>query len=408
MTTAAESLVSPTPANMPRPQADRLIAVDMLRGVAVLGLMLVHIFVFSQPMDSVDPRHGLDFAGANAPFIWIQAVLGVGNFIFLFSMLFGASVLFFDGKHNEPGLKAGARLWYQRMFWLAVIGGAHAVFLFFGDILLSYALCGMLGLWWLRKMPARHLMWIGAGAYGLSLLGYLLMGLLMAFLETSEPEMMAEFRQMQIEGHAGSFLDGVRYRIVHVAQMMAMFPFVVFWGLAGTMLIGLSLAKQGVLTGERSTRFYLKLSGISFGIGLPLSIAAFAWLQAGDFASYRSAVWFTVSMLLSVPMALGYLGVVMLLARFSVFRPLQIALAAVGRMALTNYLMHSVIGAVIFHGWALGFYQQLEFPELAWILLGTWAANILFSLAWLHYFRFGPAEWLWRSLTYWARQPVRH
>ncbi|MGY6631017.1 MAG: DUF418 domain-containing protein [Wenzhouxiangella sp.] len=388
------------------PESNRLVAVDMLRGLAVLGLMLVHIFVFSQPMDSVDPRYGLDYAGANAPFIWIQAVLGVGNFIFLFSMLFGASVLFFDGKHDEPGLKAGAWLWYQRMFWLAVIGGAHALLLFFGDILLSYALCGMLGLWWVRKLPARHLFWIGGGAYVLSLIGYLLMSLLMAFLETNEPEMMAEFSQMHIDGHAGSFLDGLRYRIIHVAQMMAMFPFLVFWGLAGAMLIGLGLAKQGVLTGQKSTAFYLKWTGLCLGIGLPLSIAAFAWLQAGDFSSYRSAVWFALCMLLSVPMALGYLGLVMLMARFSVFKPVQVALAAVGRMAMSNYLLHSVIGAVIFHGWALGYYQQLEFPELAWILLGTWAINVIFSLVWLHFFRFGPAEWLWRSLTYWQRQPM--
>ena len=390
----------------PAPETNRLIAVDMLRGLAVLGLMLVHIFVFSQPMDSVDPRYGLDYAGANAPFIWIQAVLGVGNFIFLFSMLFGASVLFFDGKHDEPGLKAGAWLWYQRMFWLAVIGGLHGVLLFFGDILLSYALCGMLGLWWVRNLSARHLMWIGAGAYALSLIAYLLMTLLMAFLETNEPEMMAEFSQMQIDGHVGSFLEGVRYRVLHIAQMMAMFPFMIFWGLAGTMLIGLGLAKQGVLTGQKSTGFYLKLSVISLGIGLPLSIAAFAWLQAGDFSSYRSAVWFPVSLLLSVPMALGYLGLVMLMARSPLFKPVQIALAAVGRMAMSNYLLHSIIGAVIFHGWALGYFQQLQFPELAWILLGTWAANVLFSLVWLHFFRFGPAEWLWRSLTYRKRQPL--
>lgn len=390
----------------PAPETNRLIAVDMLRGLAVLGLMLVHIFVFSQPMDSVDPRYGLDYAGANAPFIWIQAVLGVGNFIFLFSMLFGASVLFFDGKHDEPGLKAGAWLWYQRMFWLAVIGGLHGVLLFFGDILLSYALCGMLGLWWVRNLSARHLMWIGAGAYALSLIAYLLMTLLMAFLETNEPEMMAEFSQMQIDGHVGSFLEGVRFRVLHIAQMMAMFPFMIFWGLAGTMLIGLGLAKQGVLTGQKSTGFYLKLSVISLGIGLPLSIAAFAWLQAGDFSSYRSAVWFPVSLLLSVPMALGYLGLVMLMARSPLFKPVQIALAAVGRMAMSNYLLHSIIGAVIFHGWALGYFQQLQFPELAWILLGTWAVNVLFSLVWLHFFRFGPAEWLWRSLTYRKRQPL--
>ncbi|MGY6587021.1 MAG: DUF418 domain-containing protein [Wenzhouxiangella sp.] len=393
-------------ARAPAPASNRLVAVDMLRGLAVLGLMMVHIFVFSQPMDSVDPRYGLDYTGANAPFIWIQAVLGVGNFIFLFSMLFGASVLFFDGKHDEPGLKAGAWLWYQRMFWLAVIGGLHGVLLFFGDILLSYALCGMLGLWWLRKLSARHLMWIGVGAYVLGLIGYLLMGLLMAFLETSEPEMMAEFSQMMVDGHAGSFLEGVRFRIIHIAQMMMMFPFVVFWGLAGAMLIGLSLAKQGVLTGERSTRFYLRLSVVSLAIGLPLSVATFAWLQSGEFSSYRSAAWFSLNMLWSVPMALGYLGLVMLMARFSVFKPVQAALAAVGRMAMSNYLLHSVIGAVIFHGWALGYYQRLEFPGLAWIVLGTWAFNVLFSLVWLHFFRFGPAEWLWRSLTYWKRQPL--
>ena len=388
------------------PQSQRLLAVDMLRGLAVLGLMVVHIFVFAHPMDSVDPRYGLEFEGANRLFIWIQAVLGVGNFIFLFSMLFGASVLFFDRKHDEPGLKVGAALWYQRMFWLAVIGGAHSLFLFFGDILLSYALCGMMGLWWVRKLQARALMWIGIAAYLLSLVAYLLMLLLMAFLETAEPEMMAEFAQMHIDGHAGSFLQGVKYRIFHQVQMLMMFPFVIFWSLAGTMLIGLSLAKQGVLTGQKSTGFYLRLSALSLGIGLPLSVLAFHWLQTNDFEAYRTAVWFTLSLLLSVPMALGYMGVIMLIARLPLFRPLQQALAAVGRMALTNYLLHSLIGAIVFHGWAMGYYQQLEFPALGWIVLAVWAINIGFSLIWLRFCHFGPVEWLWRSLTYWRLQPL--
>lgn len=403
--TSERTIESASPA--PVGQRERIAAIDVLRGVAVLGLMAIHILVFSQPVDAFgDMRAGLPYEGANRFFIWISCVLVFGKFMFLFALLFGASVMFFDRKAAGERLSEGAGLWYRRMAWLAGIGLVHGIFLFFGDILLLYAVCGMGMLWWVRKLSAGAILGISAAFYTV---GMLLFGgiMLLSYVFIDHVD-FDEFTADQVQAFTGTYFDAMRFTaLLYLTNTLTMIPFATFWLTTAIMLFGMALTKLGVVTGERSTRFYALLAAFGIGIGTAVSASMFSWVERGDFSLGRTLTWVTLFSPMAVPTALGYLGLVMLIVKLNLLRPVQTALAAVGRMALSNYLLHSVCGAVIFHGWGFGLYNELEYPELFYIVLGVWTLNIIFSLIWLRLFRFGPVEWLWRSLTYWQVQPLR-
>jgi uncharacterized protein len=407
---AALPITPAAPAHL-RPQpvrrSERIVAVDVLRGVAVLGLMAIHIIVFSQPIDPLgDMRSGLSYEGANRIFIWISSVLVFGKFMFLFALLFGASVDFFDRKTASEKLSGGAALWYRRMAWLAAIGFLHGFFLFYGDILFLYAVCGMGALWWLRRLSPAAILGIGGAFYVVGV--FFFAGIMLITYLFVDPADFEGFADQQIEAFTGTYFDAMKYMaLMYLTNSLALIPFVTFWITSGIMLFGMALAKLGVLTGERSAGYYAMLAIVGLGVGVPTSAGMYHWVEQGDFAVERTLTWVTFFSPMAVPTALGYLGVVMLIVKLNFLPPLQRALAAVGRMALSNYLLHSLCGAVIFHGWGFGLYNRLEFPELSYIVLCIWALNITFSLIWLRLFRFGPVEWLWRSLTYLKLQPMR-
>jgi len=404
----------------------RLISVDATRGLAVLGLMTAHILVFSRPLSLTgNPTESLPATGANGVFLWIINVLCVGKFMFLFALLFGAGVIFFDEKSPDGPLRRGAGLWYRRMAWLAAIGLVHGLVLFFGDILLLYAICGMGGLWWMRRLRPWLLITIGSSIFvlvSLALAGLMLLiiNVTDSFAPTSGEEAAsagADFGtalfgslltpERQMELNQGSFLDAAKLRLALLANTWINIPFFSFWAASSIMLIGMGLARNGVLTGRRSTRFYVAMLAIGVLVGVPASAAGFAWVMESP--EVRSLIWVAVFQLLGVPLAFAYLALVVLMGRLPAVRPVEAVLAAVGRMALSNYVLHSLLGVLIFHSWGgigRGWFGTMEFPALAWIVLLVWATNIAFSLLWLRAFRFGPLEWVWRSLTYWKRQPM--
>jgi uncharacterized protein len=174
------------------------------------------------------------------------------------------------------------------------------------------------------------------------------------------------------------------------------------------MLVGMALFKWGVLYAERSKRFYVTQTVVGLGVGLPV-------IWYGMLRNFDAGWSFDYSMFLgcqfnfwgSIPLALAYVGLVMLICKSAKSGKLSIRLAAVGRMALTNYLMQTVICTSIFYGHGLGLFGQVERWGQILIVLGVWAIQLLVSPVWLRYFQYGPAEWLWRSLTYLKFQPMR-
>jgi uncharacterized protein len=175
------------------------------------------------------------------------------------------------------------------------------------------------------------------------------------------------------------------------------------------MLVGMALYKLGVVTAKRTPRFYATMAVVGLIVGL--SAAAYGvqqnFVHDWDLAFSRFGSGFQFNYWGSLLVSGGYIGLVILWVQWGGLARLQAALAAVGRMALSNYLLHTLIATTIFYGHGFGLFGSVDRTGQLIIVLAIWACQLVWSPIWLHYFRFGPAEWLWRSLTYWKPQPMR-
>ena len=165
--------------------------------------------------------------------------------------------------------------------------------------------------------------------------------------------------------------------------------------------------KWGVLSAARSTRFYAVMMAAGYAIGIPLGIYELGLLQAGEYGPVASAAASRTYQISRLAMVFGHLGLVMCFVRLGLFRRLQRGFAAAGQMALTNYIAQTVICVALFYDFGFGLYGRFERYQLYLIVLVIAAIQLAWSVAWLRNFRFGPLEWLWRSLTYLKRQPMR-
>ena len=180
-----------------------------------------------------------------------------------------------------------------------------------------------------------------------------------------------------------------------------------FWLAGGRMLIGMGLMKLDVFSGRRSRRFYLWLALLGYGIGLPLvAYDAYKLIRTNFGFRFQLHGGIFLNFFGSVLVALGHVGALMLIFKAGRLTWLTSRLAAVGRMALTNYLTHSIVCTTLFYGYGFGAFGHVNRTGLAGIVLVIWIVQLLVSPIWLERFRFGPAEWLWRSLTYWKLQPM--
>ena len=417
---------------------ERIGSLDVLRGVALLGILLMNIMTFAFPMAMyMNPLAMGEISTAERVQWFLNQVLFEQKMMTIFSLLFGAGVIVMTSRAAH---KAGSTLWLhlRRMWWLLVIGLLHAYFIWFGDILVAYALCGAL-VYPLRKLRPRTLLIIGAGLVLISVAIAAVQGVGMQWMRGQveagqaaidrgeEPtpmqanmieqwdEMTAMFdptpEQLEedIAAHRGAYADHLPLR----AEMALMFQTQMFltwtlWRVGGLMVIGMALMKLGVLSLHRSRGFYIKMMLVSYAIGLPLSTWA-VWRMWED--GFDPVPLFMVAMpvngVASVAMALGHIALVMLICQAGALTAARHALSAVGRMAFTNYLMQSVICTLIFYGHGLGMYAKLDRIEALGVVLLVWAAQLVWSPLWLARFRFGPMEWLWRSLTYMRPQPMR-
>jgi len=192
--------------------------------------------------------------------------------------------------------------------------------------------------------------------------------------------------------------------------MMQVFGFFTFggWRVGGLMLLGMALMKLKIFTAERSLRFYRIQLALGYGLGLPLAAwsAYDLWRHEFD-ALYLFKIGMAANWVGSVGVALGHVAVVMLAVKLGWLRWLTARLEAAGRMAFTNYIAHSLLLTPIFYGYGLGLYGKVDRVAQMGIVLAVWALQLWWSPLWLKHYRFGPLEWLWRTLTYWRRQPLR-
>ena len=409
---------------------DRIESLDVLRGFALLGILLVNIIGFGlvssallDPGIYLSPIGGIDYT------VWAFIELSSeGAMRTLFSILFGAGVvLFVTGSTAKSGW-----LHYRRNFWLLVFGLINAyIFLWPGDILVTYALSGFV-LWFVRNWKARSLLIL---ATFLILIGSLQNFATKSTLEIARDaaeemkisiskgeelsEETAEWAQgwleyeednqaeidnipNEIKKRTSSYSSAYEYNLEKANEMIYfVVPFFLFLDALMMMVIGMALFKLGILDGGRDIKFYIRMMCIGFLIGISINAYEVLLITDSNMDIIETNPYFRFTYHFGrLFMGLGYLGLVILLIKIKKLESLRFRLACVGRMALTNYLMHSVIALFIFSGAGLGLLGQFSWSQLYLFVPLIWVFQLYISPLWLKYFYFGPVEWLWRLLTY--------
>jgi uncharacterized protein len=215
--------------------------------------------------------------------------------------------------------------------------------------------------------------------------------------------------QKDLDAYRGGYLGQIVHRAPLVLQFQTVFLiFFGFWRIVGVMLIGMGLMKLGVFSAHRSTRFYASCCVVGYVAGLPLVyLGARALIENRFDPIYLNQGGYLPNYFGSLFVALGHVGLVMLFCKSGALSWLRNRLGAVGRLALTNYLGQTLICTTIFYGWGFGLFGSINRLGLMAVVAAVWVVQLAISKPWLERFRFGPAEWLWRTLTYWKSQPMR-
>ena len=403
---------------------DRIASLDIVRGVAVMGILAMNIIAFALPGESyVNPTVlGMDDNGDFAS--WLLSFVFVdGKMRGLFSFLFGASMLLVIERAEAKGEPA-ARIHFRRMAWLLFFGLLHFYFIWWGDILVLYAMIGMFA-WLLRSQPPRLLVMIGAA---LVLVQFLQMAMLAAMFSAigaaaaapdASPALVDAWRETQagftlgpaelareLALFRGDYWTLFQHRLAE--QWYHPLVGIVMWGAEtlGYMLFGMAALKTGFLTGGWEPARYRRVMLIGFGIGIPL-YALLAWIVVrADFSVPAIGATILAGSTAGRPfMIVATAALILLLTRNGGF--LAERIAAAGRAAFTNYLATSVLMTGLFYGWGFGLYGTLDRAELWLPVVGMWVLMLLWSKPWLDRFRYGPFEWLWRSLARWRLEPMR-
>ncbi len=384
---------------------ERVKALDHIRGLSILGILLVNAIAFAQPMDVYD-NPGLSpvsLSHADMTVWWLTEVFCREKFVTLFSMLFGVSI-YLVGRDQDDSVPAYQTPLFRRLAWLVLFGILHGALVWHGDILLSYAVTGFV-FWPWRNAPARRL--IGWGLF-LFLVGAatLLVPMLMIAPGT-QPEIQ-DIGAM-VTTMRGSFWDSLggnfdEWSKTILAELMAFLPTTL-----GLMMIGAGLFKAGFLGGQSRPKLYF---GFMAAAAASLAVIALqVWQMAAAHFPYPETygAFGIANTVLCLVVALGYVSGIVLLAK-TPLRILLYPLACAGRMAFTNYLCQSLIMTALFYGgrgpaslaesWGLPWFGQMNAGALWPIVATIWGAQLVVSTAWMSLFRYGPFEWVWRCLTY--------
>lgn len=400
---------------------ERIASIDVLRGVALLGILSINIWGFALPYTVFfDPAAAGGWDGWNRG-VWIVFhLLAEQKMMSLFSMLFGAGLIVMVRRSDERGSSL-LGIYYRRIAWLLVFGLLHAYLLWEGDILVSYALCGLV-LYPFRRLRPRTQMILGLFVFLSQVAMTAGLGLLLLNLrEATGPDndggsqQQRELRQSledelfpsrdiekQIDEHREGYVPQFWRRASGNIRVET--GGFLFWAgprAGGLMLVGMALMQWGVFAATRSNRFYVRLMLAGYGLGLPLVAYGIHDMMAHDFDFLRQElISGHFNYVGSLFVALGHTGLVMLICKAGLLTWLTSRLAAVGRMALSNYLTHTIICTTLFEGWGFGLFGRLNRVELLGVVVAIWLMQLIVSPLWLRRFRFGPMEWLWRSLTY--------
>ena len=385
----------------------RIASMDAVRGMAVCGILLMNIVVMGHPGSAYNNPTFYGAEGRADMAAWlINFILAEGKMRALFTMLFGASmVLIADrAEARETGSAIEAHL--RRMFWLFMFGMVHAWLIWFGDILVQYAVGGAFAfvLWRLRP---RALWILFAGMIAIELLQFGATYLQQAGATPLSARDVAAQAAQEIASYRGGFADVFAARARTTVQfqtdtLVAYMPETI-----GFMALGILFYRNGFLSAAWSRRAYWRTIAIGYLIAAPLTLALAWLLLARDFAPGLGSLTEGLSLILRPFIALAHAAAVILLVRSGDLRWFTSRLEAAGRMAFSNYLGTSLLTTTFFYGYGFGMFGQLSRAELYWVVLAVWVLILAWSKPWLERYRYGPLEWLWRSLASGERQPMR-
>lgn len=430
------SQASDSPA-APIERASRISAIDSLRGFALLGILLMNIIAMSMYGAAYDdPTVTGGSSGAN---LWIWAVMHVlaeGKMRCLFSLVFGASVLLLTSRLEASG-RSSADIYYRRTLWLLLFGIVHAYLLWDGDILYPYALCALI-LYPFRNRSARSLLTIGTIVLALMAAAYVGLGFKtrdtiekgraavqaaekgqkLTAQQTEEKNGYERWRKFNrptpeelkkdAEEWRGNALSVIGARAKVVSSFHSK-PFYspINWDIWSMMFLGMALLKMDVLTGARSLRSYILMAFIGYTIGIPLNTYTAYVIIKNNFDPVIHSFANSTYDIGRLSIALGHMGIIMVLCKTGRMGWLMRGLSAIGQMAFSNYLFQSIVTAFLFTGYGFKLYGRLERYQVYYVVAAIWVVQLIVSPIWVRHFQYGPLEWCWRSLTYWKRQPMR-
>lgn len=431
--------ISPTAAT------ERITIMDSLRGIAILGILLMNIpgFALPEPLCYGD----LSLLGEGAGGLNFKAWYGIsltveGTQRALFSMLFGAGIILFIARkqRNTEGL-APADYFFRRQLWLLLFGLFNAfVLLWFWDILFQYAIAGMI-LFAFRGLSARNLIIASVLCLFFQLTrdnvdfyrdkkviatGEMLsqkdtstvkltasekdkMGAWTAMKEKSSQAGKQKQMEKSLEKVRGGYAGFYEYQSERSLRGELFWTYNGIWDILIFMFLGMALFKNRFLLGEASIKWYWGMCILGLGLGMLLTWYVLQQIVHVNYSKYDYVKQVPVELyeLVRSLRSVGVLGLIMLLYRSGVFQWFFDLMRPVGQMAFTNYLTQSFMCGLFFYGVGSGMFGRLEYYQIYYVVAGVWALQITWSHIWLRYFQFGPLEWLWRSLTYWKLQPMR-
>jgi uncharacterized protein len=396
--------------------SERIGTLDAIRGVAVLGILLMNIVDLAMPGYAYyDPYYYGGADGVNFATWAINYALFDGKMRGLFTMMFGASTVLIAERALKSG-ESPARIHYARMFWLLVFGMIHVSFIWYGDILVLYSVAGMIAFiawrWSVRTLIATGVVLLAVKLILASLAFTSLHDLQEA---AQQPDASVTVRQewqaaqeamtfpppqTQLDGYRGSYIDAFKARAPITMYILTEAHPLAMTDTLALIALGMALFRLGFFSGAWSTRTYRRIALWGFAICVPLHIPLILWNDADRFSPITLHLTEALHLTLLRPwLVLSHASLVVLFMRSGAARWLADRLIAVGRMAFSNYIAMSVICVLLFHGYGLGLYGLLERWQCYLIVPLIWAALLLWSKPWLERHAYGPLEWLWRALT---------
>ncbi len=393
--------------------AERISEIDIVRGIALFGILMVNMAFFKTPvmMDRMPSVYapGLDQASA-----WLIQLLFTGKFYAIFSFLFGLGFYIFMERTLDKGLEL-VPLYRRRLLVLLVIGAVHLFLIWSGDILFTYALTGFILLAFRSKNEQQVKRWI-MGLFIATLVLQGLFGFVLGFGEVMAGEqynqMMDEMISVAVAVYStGSYSELLSYRLINEVPYIIVSLFVWIPAVLAFFLCGLYAGRRGIFKDLKGNRpLFVKICAVGFPVGalflfLYILFETAIW-PVGTAA--KSALLMMTNYLASLFIFPAYVSLILLSLQTDRCRRILAPIAAAGRMALTNYLTQTLILVTLFYGFGFGLFYQVSLAQGVLMTIALYLIQVCWSNLWFKKFKYGPLEWLWRGLTYKKFEPLRY